>query len=351
MYQKSLLQISNEAKEPSFPPTKFMGSKQNLVNFIFEKISDLEYDTVFDAFSGSGVVAYEFKKRKKQVTTNDFLHFSYLTSKALIENNNNVLDDSTLEKLLEHRTDAPQFVRSLYSNRFFKEDECIFLDSLWKNIQELKNEYDRAIAIGAACRACQKKRPRGIFTVIGQKGWDGRKDLKLSLQEQFINAVFLFNRAIFDNGRKNTAIWSDILKVNDQSFDLVYLDPPYWSPLSDNDYVRRYHFIEGYSLYWNNLTIDMKTKSKKFKSYNSSFSNRESSIQALKLLFEKYHKSIIVVSYASNSYPTKQEMVSLLEKTKQHVSVFEVSHRYSFANQTNINRKNSVKEYVFIGSD
>jgi len=27
--------------------------------------------------------------------------------------------------------------------------------------------------------------------------------------------------------------------------DLVYIDPPYYSPYSDNEYVRRYHFVDG----------------------------------------------------------------------------------------------------------
>jgi DNA adenine methylase len=328
-----------------------MGSKQNLIDFIFENLDKLKYHTAFDAFSGSGAVAYEFKRKKKQVTTNDFLHFSYIISKALTENNSIRVDEEVFEKLLILRPDAPKFVRNFYSDLFFTKEECYFLDSLWMNISELKNQYQKALAIAAACRACQKKRPRGIFTVIGKKGWDGRRDLKMSVQEQFANAVRVFNDSVFDNGKNNTALWSDIMQVEARDFDLVYLDPPYWSPLSDNDYVRRYHFVEGYSLYWQNLNIDLKTKSRKFKSYKSDFSKLDSSIEAFKKLFNRYSKSIIAVSYSSNSQPTKEQMINMLREVKSKVDVFEADHCYSFANQANKNRKNRVKEYLFIGRD
>ena len=328
-----------------------MGSKQNLIQFIFENVDNLKFTTVLDAFSGSGVVGYELKRRQKQVTTNDFLHFSYFTSKALIENNNTKIDGELLDRLLKLRSDAPQFVRDIYSELYFTKEECFFLDSLWKNISELTNQYQKALALAAACRACQKKRPRGIFTVIGKKGWDGRKDLKLSLQEQYINAVKVFNDSVFDNGQQNTALCGDIMSLEEKKYDLVYLDPPYWSPLSDNDYVRRYHFVEGYAIYWKDLIIDMKTKSKKFKSYKSDFSKLDSSVEAFKKLFNKYSDSIIVVSYSSNSCPTKEEMLKMLENVKSKVEVFESDHCYSFANQTDINRKNRVKEYLFIGRE
>lgn len=328
-----------------------MGSKQNLLPFVFSHLDKLKYETVLDAFSGSCCVAYEFKRRNKTVTTNDFLHFSYIISKAVIENNSTRIDDDTFSRLTRSREDAPQFIRRNYNDLFFNYEECCFLDSLWKNMQELDDEYKKSSAIAAACRACQKKRPRGIFTVIGQKGWDGRRDLKLSIQEQFANAVRVFNDAIFDNGKKNRAVWGDIMNLEEKDFDLVYLDPPYWSPLSDNDYVRRYHFIEGYSLYWKNLKVDMRTKSRKFKSYKSDFSKRNSAIEAFKKLFDRYSNSIITVSYSSNGCPTKEELVSMLQDVKSKVEVFEADYCYSFANQADKNRKNRVKEYLFIGRD
>ena len=351
MYQSYLSLTHRTIKEPLFPPTKFMGSKQTLLPFMFKHIDRTKYETVLDAMSGSCCVAYEFKRRGKAVTTNDFLHFSYVIAKAAIENDEAKIDDSTLDRLMKARRDAASFVRDHYSGLFFTYEECSFLDSLWANIEEIEDDYQRYLAIAAACRACQKKRPRGIFTFTGKKSWDGRRDLKLSFQEQFANAVQLYNDAVFGNGKRHKAYWNDIMTFKERNFDLVYIDPPYWSPLSDNDYVRRYHFIEGYSRYWKDLTIDMNTKARKFKSYQSVFSERESATKALAGIFDRFSGSILAVSYSSNGYPTKDELLEMLESVKRNVDVYEAEYRYSFANQGHKKGRirDRVREYLFIG--
>ena len=47
--------------------------------------------------------------------------------------------------------------------------------------------------------------------------------------------------------QQNLALNQDVFSL-DVAADLVYLDPPYYTPLSDNDYLRRYHFVEGIKL-------------------------------------------------------------------------------------------------------
>lgn len=352
MCQKFSSQTLRLHERPRYPPTKFMGSKRKLIPFIFRVLNRFEYESVLDAFSGSGCVAYEFKRQGKTVTTNDFLHFSYILSKAVIENSEFKIDSGKLGDLTELRKDAPSTVRDTYSGIFFTYDECFLLDSLWINIQErIQNEYLQALGISAACRACQKKRPRGIFTFTGRKSWDSRKDLRMSMKEQFEKAAQELNHTVFDNEKQNKANWGDVMALEDTDFDLVYLDPPYWSPLSDNDYVRRYHFIEGYSLYWKNLDIDVSTKVKKFKSYESDFSDLESAKRALTKLFERYSGSIIALSYSSNGFPTKSELCSMLGTVKGRVDVHEKKHRYSFGNpgNKNVKVKNEVREYLIVG--
>ena len=51
-------------------------------------------------------------------------------------------------------------------------------------------------------KACQKKQPRGLFTFVGFRYDDGRLDLKKTMNEQFLDAVKVFNEAIFNNGKK-----------------------------------------------------------------------------------------------------------------------------------------------------
>ncbi len=107
-----------------------------------------------------------------------------------------------------------------------------------------------------------KKRPRGIFTFTGMKGWDGRKDLRRSMREQFLGAVEQFNSAVFSNRRRNKAFCKDVFAVDPSGYDLVYIDTPYVSHFSDCDYTRRYHFIVGYCTYWKKVEILSQTLTK-----------------------------------------------------------------------------------------
>src|SRR5690606_30520040 len=100
-----------------------------------------------------------------------------------------------------------------------------------------------------------KKRPRGIFTYTGLRYDDGRKDLRKTFATQFLEGVEEMNRAVFSNGSNSKSRCGDAMTVAPRENSLVYIDPPYYSPYSDNEYVRRYHFVEGLARNWNGLEI------------------------------------------------------------------------------------------------
>ena len=127
------------------------------------------------------------------------------------------------------------------------------------------------------------------------------------MKEHFVENVSIFNSAIFDNGKINKSSCDDCLNINKKT-DLVYIDPPYFSKLSDNDYTRRYHFVEGISRNWQGLEIQENTKTKKFKSYKSPFSTLNGTIDAFNKIFQIYKSSIIVLSYSSNSLQIKNNL-------------------------------------------
>ena len=162
-------------------------------------------------------------------------------TKAMIENNRVTLPLEEAKKLLVEKKEPDHFVENTFRGLYYKDDENKLIDVLRTNISNIRNQYKKAIAMTALIRACTKKRPRGIFTYIGERYNDGRKDLRKSLEQQFLEAVESINNAIFDNGCKNKSKRGDAMEVKIKHPDLVYIDPPYYSPLSDNEYVRRYH--------------------------------------------------------------------------------------------------------------
>ena len=330
-----------------YPPTRFMGSKSKLLDAIWDVSKDFDFTTVLDLFSGSGIVSYMYKCHGKEVTANDYMAMAATFSKALIENNHVILLPDEVDELI-HESSNDGFVERVFAGLYFTDDENRLIDNIRVNIERLDNPYKRAIAMSALIRACTKKRPRGIFTYTGQRYNDGRQDLQKSLEQQFREAVNIINNAVFDNGQNNKSLWSDFLGLSDTHYDLVYIDPPYFTPKSDNEYVRRYHFVEGLARNWDGVTIQANTKTKKFKSYPTPFTTRDGAEAAFRTLFSKYAESILVVSYSSNSQPDKDEMVDLISQVKPNVKVVPVDYTYSFGTRNTVKR-NNVQEYLFVG--
>ena len=334
----------------AYPPTRFMGSKSKLLSEIWSVASQFNVDTVVDLFSGSGIVGYMFKAQGKSVISNDYMAMSATFTKAMIENNTVTLPLEEAERLLVAHKESDHFVSTKFQGLYYTDEENDLIDTLRTNIAAIRDPYKHAIAMTALIRACTKKRPRGIFTYTGHKYDDGRKDLQKSLAEQFLDAVEAVNSAVFDNGKVNRSKHGDAMDLRVEQADLVYIDPPYYSPLSDNEYVRRYHFVEGLARDWKGVEIQEHTQTKKFKSYPTPFSTRKGTADAFDRLFKKFTNSILIVSYSSNSLPTQDEMVAMMAKYKEHVEVIPIDYKYSFGNQNEAKtHRNSVQEYLFVG--
>jgi len=233
---------------------------------------------------------------------------------------------------------------------FFTDSENAAIDALRTNIARMDDEYKRAVAMTALIRTCAKKRPRGLFTYVGERYNDGRRDLRIPIEDLFVECVKSVNAAVFDNGRKNSSVWGDALSLGDVGADLVYMDPPYYTPKSDNEYVRRYHFLEGLARAWNGVEIQHETKTKKFKSYPTPFSTKCGAEGAFDELFARYRDSVLIVSYSSNSLPSKEQMMSLMSRYKQNVEVLPIDYRYNFGNRAGCElARQKVREFLFIG--
>ena len=333
-----------------YPPTRFMGSKSKLLSEIWGVASEFQYDTVVDLFSGSGIVGYMFKAQGKRVISNDYMAMSAVFTKAMIENNSVKLPMEEAKALLLPQRESDHFVATTFQGLYYSDADNDLIDTLRANITAIRDPYKQAIAMTALIRACTKKRPRGIFTYIGERYNDGRKDLQKTLKQQFLEAVEAVNRAVFDNGMVNRSRHGDAMDLRLERPGLIYIDPPYYSPLSDNEYVRRYHFVEGLARDWRGVEIQQYTQTKKFKSYPTPFSTRKGAADAFDQLFKKFSKSILLVSYSSNSLPTQDEMTEIMSKHKKHVEVIPVDYRYSFGNQSDAKtHRNTVQEYLFVG--
>jgi adenine-specific DNA-methyltransferase len=331
----------------SFPRLRYMGSKYRLVPHLAQVFTELGGRTALDAFSGSGVVSYLLKSLGYQVTSNDFLTFPSVIARATVVNQDQVLTGEEIDAICGPPADDRDFIQRTFSGLYFTGEDRAFLDSAWSHVDGM-NGYKRDIAVAALVLAAARRQPRGVFTVTDLRYDDGRRDLRLSLREHFRERAADYNRVVFDSGQPCAALCRDVFALPPRPYDVVYLDPPYAPPRDDNCYIKRYHFLEGLSVYWRGQTIMENTRTKKLAKRFTPFSYKHSATDALRRTLQRFHESAIVLSYSSNAVPDAATIRALLREVKGDVEVRPADHTYTFGTHPAARRR-TVAEYVFIG--
>lgn len=328
-----------------FPSTRYQGSKSKLVDWIKYYTQDLKFDSVLDAFGGTGSVAYMYKKLGKRIFYNDTLKFNYYIGLALIENNSVILDDEDVDFILskDYRIKYPTFIQDTFQDIYFANEENAWLDMVVINIERLTNVYKRAIAFYALFQACIIKRPYNLFhrknlyirLANVERSFGNKKTWDTSFEEHFRNFVMMANRAVFDNHRENKVYCSDIfdLKIHSAA-GLVYIDTPYISKKGFGvNYFEFYHFLEGLTDYNNwEKKIDYKSKHKRMLSEENIWCDKKRITSAFGGLFNKYKDSIIVISYRDDGIPSVAELEEMLRNTKDSVETKKIDYKYVLSN-------------------
>lgn len=316
--------------DPSFPSTRFQGSKLKIVDWIWEAIKDLEFNSALDAFGGTGSVGYMLKEKGKKVTYNDFLQFNWYIGLALIENDKVKLTDSDVNFLLTMHDEIkyPTFVYDTFKDIYFTDDENRWIDMLVTNINLFDDIYKKALAFFALCQACIIKRPFNLFHRKNlylrfsdvERNFGNKATWDTPFEVHFRKFVDEANQAVFSNSQHNKALNLDVFDIEGE-FDLIYIDTPYISKNGVGvDYFSFYHFLEGLVNYskWVEM-IDYRTKHKKLKGNGSVWINKNQIHSAFDQLFKKFQNSILVISYRSDGIPSIEELLNFLNKYKQNV--------------------------------
>jgi len=334
----------------AYPRLRFMGSKHRLLPWLHGVLGRIDFDSALDAFSGSGCVSYLLKAMGKQVTANDLLNFTATIATAVVENAGATIAPDVTQRLLEPSGTQSDFIARTFAGVFYDAADLRFLDVVSANVRNLGDPYQRALAQAALFRSCIKRQPRGVFTVAGDPEHykDGRRDLRLPLEQHFLEQIDVYNGIVFDNGRQNRALRGDVFDVDERGFDLVYLDPPYVPRADDNCYIKRYHFLEGLSCCWQGVEIVETSRVRKIAKPYTPFSYRRDATAAFERLFAKFSRSVLVLSYSSNGYPDLDTLVRLMRRHGKSVEVHEKQHRYHFGTHGAVTRA-VAREYLIVG--
>ena len=247
-----------------------------------------------------------------------------------------------------HEPPRRTFVSDTFGGKYYTDAENRWIDRIVASIEQLDEiysgevlEYKAALAYYALSQSCLVKRPFNLFhrsnlylrtsevaRSFGNKTtWDRPFE---SLFKRFVDEV---NGFIFSNGQHNIATNQDGFSLDDTKYDLVYIDPPYFSkdrsPV-ECDYSRMYHFLEGLANYdsWSTL-IDYNSLNLHFRENGYRWPEKNSILDRFDKLLGKLSKSIIVLSYKSPGIPTEEELVSMMRKHKRNVQVNRLPYRYA----------------------
>jgi DNA adenine methylase/adenine-specific DNA-methyltransferase len=328
-----------------YPRIRFMGSKHRLAPRLAEIFATLPPGPAIDAFSGSGVVAYTLKATGRETHANDSLTFTTTLAEALVANQHERLAPADVETLCSPNRDGRDFIATTFAGLYFPDSDHAFLDAAWSHVDELQGAK-RALALSALCLAAAWKQPRGVFTVTTPRYDDGRRQLHMSLEALFKEAVTRCNAAVVPG--RASATCGDVFAFDPRDAAIAYLDPPYAPPKDDTCYVKRYHFLEGLATYWRGQEIMWETRTRKLVKRHTPFGSKKTSRDALDRLFDHFSApQALVVSYGSNADLGPVELEALLARHRRNVRRIEIPHRYAFGTHVAATRRTAT-EYVFV---
>ena len=340
--------------ETKFPKTRYQGSKAKLTNWIWDKISDLDFETALDAFGGTGTISYRLKQENKRVTYNDSLKFNYWIGQALIENSNVWLGDEDIDWILNtYDSSYPTLIADTFADIYFLDEENKWLDKVITNIHRIENKYKKSLAFFALAQSCIIKRPYNLFhrknlyirTANVKRSFGNKASWDRPFESWFKHFVEEANQAVFSNGETNLATNHDVYSI-DGNYDLVYLDPPYISGKGVAvDFRDFYHFLEGLTNYdkWLEM-IDMTSKHRRLIRQRNDWIDRHRIFRAFERVFERHAESTLVVSYRSDGIPSESELIRLLSRFKSDVRI-ERFRNYQYA----LSKNKTSNEILLIG--
>lgn len=341
----------------SFPTTRFYGSKRRLLGWIYEVLKDLPFSTVLDGFGGTASVSLLFKKMGKRVTYHDGLLFNTLAAHALLADRFPFSNIGEAYSFIDNITPHPGFISETFAGMYYTDEENSWLDGAAKAIQKVADPAKQNVYLYSLFQACLKKRPFNLFH---------RANLNLRLNQNitrsFGNSTTwerkfseLMKASLPDIERVTSTCQQpitilphgDIVKLR-PGYDLVYLDPPYISASkTTDDYLKRYHFLEGLSNYsqWGQK-IDKASAIKSFQTYPyiSEWQNKKNIQDKLFGLINYHRESTVVLSYVACAHPTEDEIEGCFNSNFRRTKVFRREFCHALA-------KEKKTELLFIGSN
>lgn len=366
----------------------YIGNKRSLLPFIkqgveiVQKELNKEFLHCFDVFSGSGIVSRFLKSYASSITTNDLETYAKIISSCYLSNKSSINFDE-LEKIhselvksttneistCELNNCCPGFVSELYAPKdednvqfgercFYTPYNAKYIDIIRQKItDEVPTELQKFFIAPLLSEVSVHANTAGIFkgfyknsrTGKGQFGGNGKNalerikgkiELPLPIFSNFECPSYIFQEDA------NTLILDEMLynHLPEKEFDLAYIDPPY----NQHPYGSNYFMLNLIANYQRPDCEKISRVSGIPKDWNrSSFNRKRDAAESFTNLVSSLRAKYLMVSFNSEGYISKNEMINILEKVGT-VTVLDISYN-AFKGSRNLkNRDIYVSEYLFI---
>ncbi len=348
----------------------YIGNKRSLLRFIGQAIDvvkkrlDKSRISFLDGFSGCGIVPRYARKDSELVICNDIEGYAEVISKCYQSNRSELpLSElkeiySYLKNMLAEEKLSDGFITRRYAPRqdsdiqpgervFYTHRNAAYLDTARSLLKGINQAYLPLFLAPLLSEASIHANTSGVFkgfyknstTGIGQFGGNNRDALKR------IKADISIRFPVLSNFQCDRAVYREDINTLVERLaevDLAYFDPPYnQHPYGSNyfmlnllaEYEERGHLssVSGIPSDWKRSNYNKKTRA----------------LNSFTELIEKTKASYILISFNSEGFINKDEMISML---KRHGKVEFFETRYNtFRGSRNLRNRNiHVSEHLFL---
>ena len=351
---------------PKTEGIKYAGSKLKLLPFIFEMVSGLEgIETVLDGFSGSTRVSQAFAQLGYTTTSNDISVWSEVFATCyLISEKPNAYYKEIID-YLNNLTGVDGWYTENYGGaeseikKPFQLKNTRKLDVIREEIERLNLPWeDKCVLLTSLIYALDKVDNTLGHYVAYLSDWSPRSynNLVLKLPQRF------------SLEKKHRVIRDDVFNtVKNNSFDLVYFDPPYGSnnekmPPSRVRYSAYYHL---WTTIINNDKPQLFGKANRredsrddccgsvFEEFRKNDSGEFLAMEALRKLINETNSRYLLLSYSSGGRATREQLLKIISDAGKLLEVKQIDYKKNVMSNMRstsewINSDGKHNEYLFL---
>lgn len=173
------------------------------LGFELSVLRRLKFSSVAIPFAGQPDLDWYLKFWGKQIFNNDLCQWAWWVSRALVENQGELLSEEDVslaltEAYVPRRRLHNPAIQQTPAGLALSEIDAVWFDNVWLNLQQIENEQRRALAITHALKVSDY-----VFSFTPETS-----DLKRPLSEVFIN-LWRRQRQIVNNGQANYCVNRD----------------------------------------------------------------------------------------------------------------------------------------------